>query len=50
MEMEFKYANMLNILALTFLFSTTIPILYLIAATYFVVAYWTDKFLILRCY
>jgi len=47
---EFRYANMLTVLAVTYLYSGGMPILYPVAAMFFFVTYWTDKCLILRCY
>jgi len=48
--LEFRYANMLTVLAVTFLYSGGMPILYPIAALYFFVAYWMDKCLLFCCY
>ena len=48
--LEFRYGNMLTILAFTFMYSSSIPLLYPIAMTFFMMTYWVDKFLIFRCY
>ena len=48
--MEFRYANMLGILSVTFFYSSGIPLLYPIACLFFIVTYWIDKFLLFRCY
>ena len=44
---EFRYANILFVLGVTFLYSSGLPILYPIAAAYFVFAYWIDKTLLI---
>jgi len=48
--MEFRYSNLLTVLGVTFLYSSGMPILYPIAALYFFVTYWVDKWLLLRFY
>jgi hypothetical protein len=48
--MDFKYANLLTVLFVTMMFGSGIPILYLIAALYFLFTYWTDKILIFYYY
>ena len=48
--LEYRYANMLAILSVTFLYSSGIPLLYPLACIFFFVTYWVDKFLLLRCY
>lgn len=47
-EIEFRYASILFVLGITFLYSSGMPILYPIAAAFFVVGYWVDKILLLR--
>lgn len=48
--MEFRYANLLNVLMCTMLFGAGIPILYFIAFLFFTVSYWADCFLLFNCY
>jgi hypothetical protein len=48
--MEFRYANLLNVLMCTMLFGAGIPILYFIAFLFFVVTYWADSLLLFTCY
>lgn len=48
--LEFRYSNMLTVLAITFLYSGGMPILYPVAASYFLITYWMDKWLLLRFY
>ena len=48
--MESRYSNMLVVLAVTFLYSSGMPILYFTACLFFLVTYWVDKCMLLRCY
>ena len=48
--LEDRYANILTVTTICFLFSPGMPILYAIAAIYFFFTYWTDKFLLFNCY
>lgn len=48
--LEFRYANMLTILAVTFLYSGGMPILYPVAALFFFLTYWVDKYLLFNYY
>ena len=48
--LEFRYANILTVTTICFLFSPGMPILYGFAALYFFITYWTDKFLLFNCY
>lgn len=48
--LEFRYANILTILSVVFLYSSGIPILYFFAALFFFITYWIDKCLLLKCY
>ena len=41
---------MLNMLAVTFFYSSGIPLLYPIACLFFFMTYWVDKFLLFRYY
>mmetsp|Transcript_25709 Transcript_25709/g.34343 ORF Transcript_25709/g.34343 Transcript_25709/m.34343 type:complete len:132 (-) Transcript_25709:565-960(-) len=41
---------MIVVLAVTFLYSGAMPILYASAGAFFFVTYWVDKCLLLRCY
>ena len=49
-DMETRYSNMIVVLAITFLYSGGMPILYASAGLFFFVTYWVDKCLLLRCY
>lgn len=48
--MDIKYASMLTVIYVVMLYGSGIPILYLIAAFYFLVTYWVDKQLVLNHY
>jgi hypothetical protein len=48
--LEFRYANMLTILAVAFLYSGGMPILYPVAALYFIITYWVDKYMLFNYY
>ena len=48
--LEFRYSNMLIVLAVAFFYSSGIPILYPLAALFFFITYWTDKWLLFRYY
>ena len=41
---------MLTVLAVAFLYSGGIPVLYPIATLYFIITYWFDKCLLFHCY
>ena len=45
---EYRYANLLFVLGVTFLYSSGMPILYPIAAAFFIVSYWVDKILLIH--
>jgi hypothetical protein len=45
--MPYRYATMMTMIYVVMFYGSGIPILYLIAAIYFFVTYWTDKLLIL---
>lgn len=47
---EFRYSNMLVVLGVSFLYSGGMPILYPTAAFFFLLTYWMDKCLLLKCY
>lgn len=47
---EFRYTNILTVLAVAFLYSGGLPIMYPTAAIFFFITYWMDKCLLLRCY
>lgn len=47
-EIELRYANLLFMLGVCFLYSSGMPILYPIGAAYFLLGYWIDKFLLLK--
>ena len=48
-EIELRYANLLFMIGVTFLYSSGMPILYPVAAVYFILGYWVDKFLLIKC-
>ena len=48
--LEFRYSNMLIVLSLVLFYSSGIPILYPMAALFFLITYMTDKWLLLRYY
>ena len=47
---EYRYSDMLTVLAVTFLYSGAMPIMYPVAAIFFFITYWIDKCLLLRRY
>ena len=47
---EFRYSNMLTVLAVAYLYSGGLPIMYPVAAIFFFVTYWMDKCLLFNCY
>ena len=47
---EFRYSSLLTVLAVAFLYSGGMPVMYPTAATFFYITYWIDKCLILRYY
>jgi hypothetical protein len=49
-ELEMRYNGILTVMFVTMIYSAGLPILYLIAAAYFAVMYWVDKYLMLRHY
>ena len=49
-QFEFRYANLLVVLAIAFLYSGGMPVLYPAAAMSCFFQYWFDKCLLLRCY
>ena len=48
--LEFRYSNMLTVLSIAFLYSSGMPVLYPVAALYFLITYWMDKCLLLTFY
>lgn len=48
--MEIKYSNMVAVIYIVMFYGSGIPILYFIAAVYFLVTYWVEKILLLRYY
>lgn len=49
-EMDFRYANILVVTYVTMFYGSGVPILYLIAFTFFLVTYWVDKYLVWNYY
>lgn len=47
--LEYKYSNMLAVLSITFFYSSGLPVLYPVAALYFITTYWVDKCILLKC-
>ena len=47
---EFRYSSLLVVLAVAFLYSGGMPVMYPTAAGYFFLTYWMDKCLLFRCY
>lgn len=47
---EFRYSNMLTVLAVAFFYSGGLPVLYPTALFFFFMTYWMDKCLLLKCY
>ena len=48
--LEFRYSNILGIIAVSFMYSSSMPILYLFGAFYFFITYWIDKWLLFHYY
>jgi len=48
--MNWRYCNILSVLYIVMFYGSGIPILYLCAAAFFFVTYWSDKFLLFRYY
>jgi hypothetical protein len=46
--MELRYASMLTTVWVTFMYSSTLPLLYFFAALSFFVSFWVDKFFLLK--
>ena len=47
---EFRYSSMLVVLSVAFLYSGGLPVMYPVAAIYFLITYWMDKCLLFKCY
>lgn len=48
--LEFRYSNLLTVLAVTFFYSGGMPFLYPVAILFFFISYWLDKYLLLNYY
>lgn len=48
--LEFRYSNILAILAVIFMYSSSMPILYCFGVFYFFITYWIDKVLLFHYY
>ena len=46
---DYKYCTMLTILCTCLTYSSGMPSLYFVAAIFFIITYWFDKILLLRC-
>lgn len=49
-SMEYRYSNLLTVLMIVMFYGSGMPILYLIAACYYFMTYWCDKFLLFYYY
>ena len=47
---EFRYSNMLTVLAIAFLYAGGLPVMYPTAFIFFFITYWFDKCLLFNCY
>ena len=48
--LEYRYSNILSILAVIFMYSSGMPILYVFGVIYFLITYWIDKWMLFRYY
>lgn len=48
--MEYKYANTIAVLYISMMYGSGMPVLYAITAVYFLVTYWTEKYLFFYYY
>ena len=48
--LEYRYSNILSILAVIFMYSSGMPILYVFGVIYFLTTYWIDKWMLFRYY
>ena len=48
--LEFRYSNILSILAVIFFYSGAMPLLYVFGIFYFFITYWIDKWLLFTYY
>ena len=48
--LKFRYANVLSVLTVIFMYSSSMPILYILGVFFFFITYWIDKFLLFRYY
>ena len=48
--MEIRYANMLYVIYVTFMYSSGMPFLYVIAFITLFLSYWVDKYMFLNFY
>ena len=48
--LEFRYSNILALLAVIFMYSSSMPILYVFGVFYFFITYWIDKVLLFHYY
>ena len=49
-RMEFRYANMMTVTFVVMMYGSGMPILYIVAALFYFVAYWVDKTIFFKCY
>ena len=47
-EIDYRYNSVLTIVFVTMMYSGGLPVLYPIAALYFCITYWSDKYLLLK--
>ena len=48
--LEFRYSNILSVMAVIFMYSSAMPILYFFGVFFFFITYWIDKFLLFNYY
>jgi len=48
--MESRYANMMTVTFVVMMYGSGMPILYVVAALFYFVAYWVDKTIFFKCY
>jgi len=48
--LEFRYSNILSVLAVIFMYSSSMPILYIFGVFFFFITYWIDKLLLFHYY
>jgi len=49
-EIDYRYNSILTVVFVTMMYSGGLPVLYPIAALFFAITYWSDKYLLLKEY